>query len=129
MKKKSYWKGVNTIDKVELEAAQFEENHGRRKQKRQIQWGSVQRVARPRRYPEDGKTMMQRVGELKEYKNLCKGTKPNLSYASESNEMFIAKSKCVNISLGSNTEMIDSNVELIRKRDIAGRIEFVEKKP
>jgi tetrahydromethanopterin S-methyltransferase subunit F len=43
--------------------------------------------------------------------------------------MFIAKSKCVNISLGSNTEMIDSNVELIRKRDIAGRIEFVEKKP
>ena len=61
--------------------------------------------------------------------NLYKGTKPTLSHASESNEMFIAKSKCVNISLGSNVEMIDNNVDLIRKRDIAGRREFVEKNP
>jgi len=37
-------------DDVEIEAAHFEEVQGRKKQKRQIQWGPVQRVARPRRF-------------------------------------------------------------------------------
>ena len=57
--------------------------------------------------------MMQRAGKFKEYKNLCKGTKPSLSLASESNESFIAKSKCVDISMGDCVDMITSNVELI----------------
>jgi hypothetical protein len=38
-------------DDVEIEATHFEEVQGRKKQKRQIQWGPVQRVARPRRFP------------------------------------------------------------------------------
>jgi hypothetical protein len=53
---------------------------------------------------------MQRAGELKKYKNLCKGTNPSLSLASESNESFIAKSKCVDISMGDCADMITSNV-------------------
>jgi hypothetical protein len=64
----------------------------------------------PRRYPEDGKTVPQRAGELKEYKNLCRGTKPTLISAYESNGSFIDKAKCVNISLGSTAEMICNNV-------------------
>lgn len=92
-------------EEIEKEATQIEENLGRKKQKKQIQWGPVQRIARPRRHPKDGKTMMQRVVELKEYKNLCKGTKPSLLIASESNESFIAKSRCVDISLGCNDAM------------------------
>lgn len=60
-------------DVVEEEANQFEVLHERKKQKRQPQWGPIQRMPRPRRYPEDGKTVMQWAGELKEYKNLCKG--------------------------------------------------------
>jgi len=42
-------------------------------------------------YPEDGKTMLQRAGELKEYKNLCKGNKPTLTTAFESKEFLLLK--------------------------------------
>lgn len=45
-------------DRMNLEAEKFEEVQGRKKQKRQIQWGPTQRVARPRRYLEDGKTVL-----------------------------------------------------------------------
>jgi hypothetical protein len=116
-------------DTVKIEAEIYEETHGRKMQKRQIQWGPVQRVARPRRYPKDGKTMMLRAQELKEYKNLCKGNKPTPINASESTESFIAKANCVNISLGTNTEMINSNVDLILTKDLMGRKEFLEKNP
>jgi hypothetical protein len=61
--------------------------------RREPQWGLVQRMTRPRRYPEDGKTNIQWAGELKEYKNLCKGNMPSLSVALESNKTFIKKNK------------------------------------
>jgi len=80
-------------------------------------------------YPEDGKTVLQRAGELKENKNLCKGNKPTLTTAFESKESFIAKANCVNISLGANAEMINSNVDLILNKDLVGRKEFLEKNP
>jgi exonuclease III len=73
--------------------------------------------------------MMLRAQELKEYKNLCKGNKPTPINASESTESFIAKANCVNISLGTNTEMINSNVDLILTKDLMGRKEFLEKNP
>jgi hypothetical protein len=114
-------------EEIEKEATQIEENLGGKKQKKQIQWGPVQRIARPRRHPEDGKTMMQRAVELKEYKNLCKGTKPSLIIASESNESFIAKSGCVDISLGYNDAMVDSNMKYIKSKDLDGRLEFLDK--
>jgi hypothetical protein len=66
--------------------------------------------------------MMQRAVELKEYKNMCKGAKPYLLIASKSNESFIAKSRCVDISLGCNDAMVDSNVEYIKSKDLDGRI-------
>lgn len=116
-------------DNVEAETNHFEETNVKKKQKRQMQWGPVQRVPRQRRYPEDGKTVMQRACELKEYKNLCKGTKPSLSIALESHKTFIEKSNCVDISLGSDIEMIVNNVEHIINKDLASRVEFMEKNP
>lgn len=91
-------KDTSMQDVVEEEAKQFEVMHQRKKQKRQPQWGPVQRTPRPRRYLEDGKTIMQRAGELKAYKNLCTGNNPSLSVALESNKTFIEKANCVNIS-------------------------------
>jgi hypothetical protein len=84
---------------------------------------------RPRRYPEDGKTMMQMAQELKEYKNLGKGTKPTLIITSKSNDILVAKLKCVNISLGYDDNMTASNVNLSRDKDLVGRKEFIEKSP
>jgi hypothetical protein len=89
----------------------------------------LQRMSRPRRFPEDGKTTLQRAVELKEYKNLCKGTKPSLSVALESNKTFIEKANCVNISLGANDEMIVNNSEFIRNKDLSSRLDFIEKNP
>jgi hypothetical protein len=58
--------------------------------------------------------MMQRAVELKEYKNLCKGAKPYLLIASKSNESFIAKSRCVDISLGCNDAMVEVKWNILR---------------
>lgn len=116
-------------DEVEIKVTQIEENLGRKKQKRQIQWGPVQRMARPRRFPEDGKIVMQRAGELKEYKNLCRGMKPSLLIASRRNEVIIAKSNCADISLGCNDAMVVSNVDHIRNKDLTSRLEFLDKNP
>lgn len=63
------------------------------------------------------------------YQNLGKGTKPTLIPASESNASLIAKAKCVNISLGSTNEMIKNNADIILKKDLVGRNEFMEKTP
>ena len=38
--------------------------------KEKVKWGPTQRVDRPRRHAEDGKTVLQRVEELVKYKNL-----------------------------------------------------------
>lgn len=90
--------------------------------------GPVQRMDRPRRHVEDGMTMLQRAQELKEYKNLCTGNKPSLIITSENNNSFIAKSKCVNISLGCDDNMIAKNVNLMRDKDMNNRRDFLEKK-
>lgn len=112
------------VRKVEM----FEEIHETKKQKRQIQWGPMQRMERPRRHPVDGKTMLQRAMELKEYQR-GKGTKPILLTTYESSECFITKANYVNMSLGSNPEMVNNNVKLMINRDLAGREKFQEQNP
>lgn len=104
-------------DKITKKFHKLEENPGRKKQKREKQWSPVQRMDRPRRHSKDGKTMMQRAQELKDYKNLGRGTKPSLIITSESNDSLIAKAKCVNISLGSDDNMIANNIDLIRDKE------------
>jgi hypothetical protein len=85
-------------------------------------------MERPRRHPEEGKTMLQRAMELKEYQR-GKGTKPILLTTSESSECFITKANCVNMSLGSNPEMVNNNVKLMINRDLACRKKFLEQNP
>ena len=55
---------------VELEAERYEERADKKNQKRKNTWGPVQRMPRPRRYPKDEKTVMQRAQEHKALKNL-----------------------------------------------------------
>lgn len=73
--------------------------------------------------------MLGRATELKEYKNLCRGKKPSILVTSESNKFCIDISRCVNISLGSNEDVINHNADLIVKKDIASRNDFIEKNP
>lgn len=116
-------------EELTIEVNDVEENPRRKKQKRLVQWRPVQRVDRPRRHPEEGKTMLQRAQELKDYKNMGRGTKPSLITTSKSNDFLIAKTKCVSNSLGCDVNMIASNIDLIRDKDLVGRQEFLEKNP
>lgn len=115
-------------DKLEMEMDRFEETLDKKKPKRQKNWGPTLRMPRTRRFMEDGKTVLQRAMELKEYKNL-QGNKPNLASASESNKKFIDMSSCVNISLGTSEKMIIDNLDLIKSKDLKTRSDFLEKNP
>jgi len=89
-------------------------------------------MPRPRRFPEDGKTMMQKAQEYKSYLNLSQGTKPScssVSFAFESNSSLIDKANCVDIMLGSDTSMINHNVAFMKEKELNNRLDFLEKNP
>jgi len=115
---------VVNLDK-ETELVQDKGNMNKRKK----QWGPTQRVDRPRRFPEDGKTVLQRAKELKEQKNLCKGTITTHSFASESNSSLVDKGSCVNVSLGENNEAVNRVIDCIRDKEIACRANFEDRNP
>ena len=140
---------IDSLDK-ETELVQDKGNMNKRKK----QWGPTQRVDRPRRFPEDGKTVLQRAKELKkkgvpsaessrsvrglgkgkakelkEQKNLCKGTITTHSFASESNSSLADKANCVNISLGENNEAVNRVIDCIRDKEIACRANFEDRNP
>jgi hypothetical protein len=75
-------------------------------QKRKQKWGPVERLARPRRGLEDGKTVVEKAQELAKIRNLEKGKHPK-SFASESNCSLLLKAQCVNINLGHDS--LESN--------------------
>ena len=112
-------------------AALYEEHQDQKKQKRKTQWGPTQRVPRPRRYPEDGKTVMQKAQEYRTYVNLSQGTKPytSSSITLESNTSLIDKAKCVYINLGSDEVMINQNVVLMKEKELRSRNEFIDENP
>jgi hypothetical protein len=51
---------------------------GQVKKRKKRQWGPALRVDRPRRVPEDGRTIMQRAQDLKEKRNTVKGMRKKL---------------------------------------------------
>jgi hypothetical protein len=59
---------LNSQEELVTQAEELEEQLRRKRQKKQRQWGPVQRMDRPRRHPKDGKTIAQRAEELKIYK-------------------------------------------------------------
>jgi hypothetical protein len=111
----------------EFEAKRYEERIYK-KQKRKNTWGPIQRMPRPRRYPEDGKTVMQRAQELKAFKNLSQGTKHS-SFAFESNTSLNNKAVSVNISLGDDNSMINHNIDMLKQKELQSGVTFVDKNP
>lgn len=62
---------TNSIVQEELNSTGAEKEWDpQSKQKRKQVWGPIQRMSRPRRIPDDGKTAFQRAKELKQYKNM-----------------------------------------------------------
>jgi hypothetical protein len=88
-------------DRAELIAENVEKMIDKNLQKRKQKWGPVERMARPRRGKEDGKTVLMKAQDLAKIRNLEKG-KPPKSFASESNSSLLLKAQCVNINLGNN---------------------------
>lgn len=64
---------ADLISSGEAEELETKEVAVRKNQKRKNGWGPIQRISRPRRVPNDGKTVLQRAQELKQVKNLEKG--------------------------------------------------------
>ncbi|KAG2662135.1 uncharacterized protein LOC120644440 [Panicum virgatum] len=54
--------------------------------KKKTNWGPIQRIDRPRRFPDDGRTISQRAAEFTKYKNLETDIKPGL-LEEEENDM------------------------------------------
>ncbi|XP_021302584.1 uncharacterized protein LOC110430052 [Sorghum bicolor] len=58
---------------IDLEGNRDQDEVGKKAQKRKTGWGPILRIPRPRRVPDDGRTVLQRAQELKKVKNLEKG--------------------------------------------------------
>ena len=75
---------------------------------------------------------MQRAQEYKGYINLDQGTKPSTSVSSialESNASLIDKTNCVDIVLGLNESMINHNIDIMKEKELSGRMDFLDKNP
>ena len=120
-------------DTIQMEAALIEDQQETKKQKRKTQWGPTQRIPRPRRYPEDGKTMMQKAQEYKSYLNLSRGTKPyNLKHVNTSSTLesnLISLTARVDIVLGDNNNVIKHNIDVIQNNEMESRLNFLDNNP
>lgn len=80
----------------------------KKNQKRKTKWGPTERMARPRRFLEDGRTIMQKAQDLKKAQNLDGGNPhKSKSFAFESNDSLNLKAQCVHIKFGNDA--LDSN--------------------
>lgn len=100
-----------------------------KKTKRKNKWGPDLRISRPRRHPEDGKTVAQRAQEIRAAKDYGQGTKMLPSNASKSSSLLLEKINCVHISLGVDKDMINDNLETITNRDLNDKARFMEANP
>ena len=99
------------------------------KKRQKRQWGPSLRVDRPRRVPEDGRTVMQRAQDLKEAKNIVKGMTKKSSFAFESNEVLLEKAKSVNISFGSDAKIVHEIVNKLKNKKHDDRESFETNNP
>lgn len=60
----------------ELEDLAIDKGKTKKNQKRKTGWGPILRAPRPRRVPEDGRTVLEKAQDLKKVRNLEKGTYP-----------------------------------------------------
>jgi hypothetical protein len=111
------------------EAIIVEEQLMAKNQKRKPKWGPTLRVPRPRRHPEDGRTVMEKAQDLKKAKNLETGTKYKSSFAFESTKNLLKKANSVNISLGTNTCLEIEKIESLKLKELNDRANFEENNP
>ena len=96
-----------------------------------MKWGPTQRVDRPRRHAEDGKTVLQRAEELVKYKNLEVAFKGNTgnSFALLDNDYLHTVAKQIDLSLGYDQPTALENVCLIKGAEILAVTSFEENNP
>jgi len=99
--------------------------------KEKVKWGPTQRVDRPRRHAEDGKTVLQRAEELVKYKNLEVAFKGNTgnSFALLDNDYLHTVAKQIDLSLGHDQPTALENVCLIKGAEILAVTSFEENNP
>jgi hypothetical protein len=96
----------------EVEENKIHDEAVKKSQKRKPSWGPSLRIPRPKRIPNDGRTVMQRAQELKKGKNLDKGTKYSSSFAFASNKALI-----VGIDLGIENLSINDTIDGLNKKN------------
>lgn len=97
-------------------------------QKRKPKWGPVERIPRPRRFQEDGKTALQRAQELKMSKNLEKGNSSK-SFAFESSTSLLNKAQCVNWIIGTDSLEADTIINQLKQNEIVESAKFMDSNP
>lgn len=102
-------------------------NDGQKAQKRK--WGPTQRVDRTRRFPEDGRTMLQKAQDLKEKKDACLGKNIKTSFAFKSNSDLLQKANSVNISFGCNPDSVHSKIDSLKEKELRDRNTFEKNNP
>jgi hypothetical protein len=116
--------------KIEKIEDKFSGNGGAKKnQKRKTGWGPILRAPRPRRVPEDGRSMMEKAQDLKKAKNLEKGTYTKYSFAYEDNAALLNKASCVNISLGVDPLIVNETIDSLKSKELEERKRFEENNP
>jgi len=117
------------LPNIEAEVNGIQDEAGKKAQKRKTGWGRILRIPRPRRVPEDGKTIMQRAQELKKVKNLEKGKNYSSSFAFESNSSLNDKALNVGIELGSDSQSINETIDGLKQNELDNLRNFKENNP
>ena len=114
---------------VSMEAAK--EKPAEANQKRKTVWGPIQKDARPRRYVDDGKTILQRAEELARYKNLevAFKCKPGNSFAFSDNDHLHDIANQIDLNMGCNNKVAIENIEIMKGRDLEKITSFKDSNP
>jgi hypothetical protein len=117
------------IPSGEAEVLETDQVAVRKNQKRKTGWGPIQRIPRPRRVPDDGKYVLQRAQELKQVKNLEKGTRHSSSLAFASNTSLNIKAHTVGIELGMDDLAINNTIDGMKQKELDNLKNFEENNP
>lgn len=98
-------------------------------QKRKTGWGPIQRIPRPRRGVDDGRTMLQKAQDLKKMKNLEKRTNYSSSFSFKSNSSLQNKAYSVGIELGKSDLVINNTIDGLKQKELDNLKTFEESNP
>ncbi|TVU37081.1 hypothetical protein EJB05_15547, partial [Eragrostis curvula] len=96
---------------------------------KQKQWGPVMVERRSKRNKNGGGTIMEMAEELKKRHNLELPPRMGNSFAALSSDSLINKADDIGVSLGSNKNEIDDNINFMVNTEIARNEDFVDQNP